>query len=145
MSITSFFGTENLPIQVFRENGHVWYPRYQFTVTSNPQNSEECILFQVWNRQLSRKFSGQVYSPLIPELSLSKGTRIYVNNSGIFRFARKFEFLWNSISLQATLNPNTSCIVSKDGKLSLETSYWIAQSQPEIKHSPNCFKDLKWL
>ena len=35
----------------------------QFTAISVLQNNEERVLFQVGNRQLSRKFSEQVYSP----------------------------------------------------------------------------------
>ena len=37
--------------------------RDQFTVNSDLQNNEEHVLFQVGNRQLSRKFSERVYSP----------------------------------------------------------------------------------
>ena len=48
----------------------------QFTAISDLQNNEERVLFQVGNRQLSRKFSEQVYSPKIPKIFLSQGTRI---------------------------------------------------------------------
>ena len=48
----------------------------QFTAISDLQYSEEHVLFQGGNRQLSQKFSKQVYSPLIPKVFLSQGTRI---------------------------------------------------------------------
>ena len=35
----------------------------QFTAISDLQDNEERVLFQVGNRQLSGKFSEQVYSP----------------------------------------------------------------------------------
>ena len=38
----------------------------QFTAISDLQDNEERVLFQVGNRQLNQKFSGQVYSPYIP-------------------------------------------------------------------------------
>ena len=35
----------------------------QFTAIADLQNNKEHVLFQAWYRQLSRKFSEQVYSP----------------------------------------------------------------------------------
>ena len=39
----------------------------RFTVISDLQNNEERVWFQPGNRQLSRKFPEQVYSPKVPE------------------------------------------------------------------------------
>ena len=48
----------------------------RFTAISDVQNDEERVLFQDGNRQLSRKFSEQVYDPDIPKISLSRGKMV---------------------------------------------------------------------
>ena len=60
----------------------------RFITISDLHNNGERISFQFENRQLSRKFEEQIYSPLVLKIVLSPGTRI------LPRFCKYFLKIW---------------------------------------------------